>query len=89
MAYRLSPEETALYQAVTAYVREEMDRAEALEEGRRRTVGFALTLLQRRLASSPLALFRSLERRRKRLEARLSEVRRGLSRAFPPGGGGH
>jgi len=68
---------------VTAYVREEMNRAEALEEGRRRTVGFALTLLQRRLASSPLALFRSLERRRKRLEARLSEVRRGHSPGFP------
>jgi superfamily II DNA or RNA helicase len=83
MAYRLSPEEMTLYQAVTAYVREEMNRAEALEEGRRRTVGFALTLLQRRLASSPLALFRSLERRRKRLEARLSEVRRGHSPGFP------
>ena len=83
MAYRLSPEEMALYEAVTAYVREEMNRAESLEEGRRRTVGFALTLLQRRLASSPLAIARSLERRRKRLEARLSEVRRGLAPSFP------
>ena len=45
--------------------------------------GFALTLLQRRLASSPLAIARSLERRRKRLEARLSEVRRGLAPSFP------
>ena len=83
VAYRLSPEEMALYEAVTAYVREEMNRAESLEEGRRRTVGFALTLLQRRLASSPLAIARSLERRRKRLEARLSEVRRGLAPSFP------
>ena len=84
VAYSLSPEEMALYEAVTAYVREEMNRAESLEEeGRRRTVGFALTLLQRRLASSPLAITRSLERRRKRLEARLSEVRRGLVPGFP------
>ncbi|WP_281173165.1 DEAD/DEAH box helicase [Thermus amyloliquefaciens] len=83
VAYSLSPEEMALYQAVTAYVREEMNRAEALEEGQRRTVGFALTLLQRRLASSPQAIHRSLERRRKRLEARREEVRRGLALAFP------
>ncbi|MFD3006629.1 helicase-related protein [Thermus tengchongensis] len=83
VAYALSPEEMALYEAVTGYVREEMNRAEALEEGQRRTVGFALTLLQRRLASSPLAIHRSLERRRKRLEARREEVRRGLALAFP------
>ncbi len=82
VAYSLSPEEMGLYEAVTDYVREEMNRAEALEEGQRRTVGFALTLLQRRLASSPLAIYRSLERRRKRLEARREEVRRGLL-AFP------
>ncbi|MCS7219519.1 MAG: helicase-related protein [Thermus sp.] len=81
VAYPLSPEEVALYTAVTAYVREEMNRAEALEEGQRRAVGFALSLLQRRLASSPLAIVRSLERRRKRLEARQQEVRRGL---LPP-----
>ncbi len=43
-------------------------------------VGFALTTLQRRLASSPEAIYRSLERRRKRLENRLTEelvVKRG------------
>jgi hypothetical protein len=47
-----------LYEAVTRYVTDEMDRAEKLarEEGgeRRKTVvGFALTILQWRLASSP------------------------------------
>ncbi|RIH85153.1 RNA polymerase-associated protein RapA [Meiothermus luteus] len=83
VAYALSPEEWALYEAVTDYVREEMNRAEALEEGQRRTVGFALTLLQRRLASSPMAIARSLERRRKRLEARREEVKRGLALRFP------
>src|SRR5262249_49217726 len=44
-------------------------------EGRRgNTVGFALTVLQRRLASSPEAILRSLERRRDRLTARLNEI---------------
>jgi hypothetical protein len=40
---------------------------------RRSNVGFALQILQRRLASSPAAIHRSLERRRKRLEERLRE----------------
>lgn len=74
--YPLSPEEEALYKAVTDYVRNEFDRAEKLEnEGRRGTVGFALTILQRRLASSPEAIYQSLRRRRERLEARLREER--------------
>jgi hypothetical protein len=48
-------------QAVTEYVREEFNRAEALEnDGRKGTVGFALTILQRRLASSPEAIYQSL-----------------------------
>jgi len=37
-------------------------------------VGFALTMLQRRLASSPEAIYQSLRRRRERLEKRLREV---------------
>jgi len=56
------------------YVREEFNRADDLEnEGRRGTVGFALTILQRRLASSPEAILQSLRRRRERLEKRLRE----------------
>ncbi len=77
--FRLSPEEMALYDEVTEYVREQMNRADRLTEqgqGRRgNTVGFALTLLQRRLASSPEAIYQSLARRRKRLEARVIEER--------------
>jgi SNF2 domain-containing protein len=74
--YALSPEEVALYQAVTTYVRDEMNRADRTGDGNRRTsVGFALQILQRRLASSPAAIHRSLERRRKRLEERLREER--------------
>lgn len=73
-SYALSPEETDLYQAVTTYVREEMNRADRTGDDKRRmSVGFALQILQRRLASSPAAIHRSLERRRKRLEDRLRE----------------
>lgn len=73
--YKLSPAETHLYKAVTDYVREEFNRAEALENDKRAgTVGFALTILQRRLASSPEAIHQSLRRRRERLESRLREL---------------
>ena len=73
--YQLSPAEARLYRAVTEYVREEFNRAEALENDKRAgTVGFALTILQRRLASSPEAIFQSLRRRRERLESRLREL---------------
>ena len=73
--YRLSDAEARLYADVTDYVREEFNRAEALENDRRAgTVGFALTILQRRLASSPAAIHQSLRRRRERLENRLREL---------------
>ncbi|MHB9150041.1 MAG: helicase-related protein [Thermoleophilia bacterium] len=73
--YRLSDAEAHLYKAVTEYVREEFNRAEALENDKRAgTVGFALTILQRRLASSPEAIYQSLRRRRERLESRLREL---------------
>ena len=73
--YKLSDDEARLYAQVTEYVREEFNRAEALENNRRAgTVGFALTIVQRRLASSPEAIYRSLRRRRERLESRLREL---------------
>ena len=56
--YTLSETEAHLYKVVTDYVREEFNRAEALENDQRAgTVGFALTILQRRLASSPEAIY--------------------------------
>ena len=73
VAYTLSAKESALYDAVTEYVRHEMNRADRLDEGRKVNIGFALQTLQRRLASSPEAIYRSLQRRRERLEARLRE----------------
>ena len=75
LPYHLSPQEEALYKAVTSYVREEFNRAEALENNKRAgTVGFALTILQRRLASSPEAIYQSLRRRKEKLESRLREL---------------
>ena len=72
--YQLSEAEAQLYEAVTDYVREEFNRADALANAKRAgTVGFALTILQRRLASSPEAIYQSLRRRRERLESRLCE----------------
>ncbi|MDT8321310.1 MAG: helicase-related protein, partial [Xanthomonadales bacterium] len=73
--YQLSDLEAALYSQVTEYVREEMNRAERLQGQQKGAVGFALTLLQRRLASSPEAIYQSLKRRRKRLERRVQEER--------------
>ena len=73
--YKLSDAEEYLYTLVTDYVREEFNRAEALENDKRKgTVGFALTILQRRLASSPEAIYQSLHRRKERLEGKLREL---------------
>jgi superfamily II DNA or RNA helicase len=73
--YELSSMEASLYEQVTTYVREEMNRADNLDGKKKNNVGFALTMLQRRLASSPEAIYQSLKRRRKRLEARLAETK--------------
>src|SRR5579875_3391463 len=85
--YRLSDLEARLYKEVTEYVQAEFNRADALDDDKRKgTVGFALTILQRRLASSPEAIYQSLRRRRERLESRLREVellQRGGAVAMP------
>ena len=78
--FELSEPEDELYGAVTRYVSEGMNRAARMrEEGdvsRGIIVGFALAGLQRRLASSPAAIFHSLRRRRDRLDAQAAELRR-------------
>lgn len=78
--YELSPAERDLYERVTDYVRTEMGRAERIAQSgdrkRGNNVGFALTVLQRRLASSPEAILRSLERRQQRLDIRLRDMQR-------------
>ncbi|WP_105034120.1 helicase-related protein [Cryobacterium aureum] len=68
VSYRLSPAEQHLYEEVTEYVRHGMNLADRLDGKRKNTVGFALTVLQRRLASSPEAIFQSLRRRTERLD---------------------
>lgn len=73
--YDLSPLEASLYEQVTTYVREEMNRADKLDNKKKTTVGFALTQLQRRLASSPEAIYQSLKRRRNRLQDKLAEMK--------------
>lgn len=89
--YELSPAEHDLYERVTDYVRTEMGRAERIAQAgdkkRGNNVGFALTVLQRRLASSPEAILRSLERRRDRLDNKLrdmQDIARGVENCTPP-----
>ena len=72
--YDLSDAELDLYEAVTEYVRTEFNRAEHVTGKKFNTVGFALTILQRRLASSPAAIFLSLSRRREKLEKKLQAI---------------
>src|SRR5690606_12763458 len=80
LRFSLGPLEAELYEAVTDYVRTGMNRAQRMqEEGDRRRgviVGFALAGLQRRLASSPAAIYHSLRRRRERLAKQAEEMRR-------------
>lgn len=72
--YKLSEAEAELYSAVTEYVKTEFAKADKLADGGRKgTVGFALTALQRRLASSPEAIYQSLKRRRNKLKRRVEE----------------
>ena len=64
--YRLSDPEKELYNDVTTYVKEEFNKA--LTSDKQRYIGFALTVLQRRLASSSYALWKSLQRRKNKLK---------------------
>ena len=77
--FELSEPEAELYEAVTRYVSEGMNRAARMREegdkGRGIIIGFALAGLQRRLASSPAAIYHSLRRRRDRLAEQAAELR--------------
>ena len=82
--YELTSLEYELYERVTSYVREGMNRADRVGGKRKNTVGFALTVLQRRLASSPEAIYRSLVRRSERLERKKQEILDGTYRDPEP-----
>lgn len=75
--YELTALEYDLYEQVTSYVREGMNRADRVGGKRKNTVGFALTVLQRRLASSPEAIYKSLVRRTERLERKKQQILNG------------
>lgn len=75
--YQLTALEYDLYEQVTDYVREGMNRADRIGGKRKNTIGFALTVLQRRLASSPEAIYKSLVRRTERLERKKQEILNG------------
>lgn len=77
LTYILSEFEQALYEDVTRYVREEMGKADQLDGSHKGRVGFALTSIQRRLASSPEAIWQTLRRRKHRLEKRMQDVEAG------------
>ena len=64
--YRLTDSEKELYNQVTIYVKEQFNKA--LSSENKRHIGFALTILQRRLASSSYALWKSLQRRKNKLK---------------------
>lgn len=73
--YSLSPESRILYDAVTDYVRTQMHNLNAIADNRKKNaVGFALTLIQRRLASSPMAIEMSLGRRYQKLKKALEQA---------------
>jgi len=63
---RESPQEKDFYNKLSSYVQTQYNKALAADK--RRNVAFALVILQRRFASSTYALYRSLQRRKKRLE---------------------
>lgn len=69
--FRLSDEEKNLYNELSKYVISQYNKA--LLTDKKRNVAFALLILQRRMASSTYALFKSLERRKERLENLLEE----------------
>lgn len=71
VGYELMGAEWALYEAVTNFVSKEL--AEIRGQSARSTAGFALTTMQRRLASSVRAIRRTLERRIDRLDKALED----------------
>lgn len=71
VAYQLTPEEKELYDAVTRYLSQKKEEA---SETRNIHVSLALTVMQRRLASSIFAIKNTLERRWKALQGIVDEV---------------
>jgi superfamily II DNA or RNA helicase len=71
--YQLSPDERDLYEAVTEFVSKKLAEIRGQQHGAPSAAGFALTTMQRRLASSVRAIRRTLERRVERIERALAD----------------
>ncbi|MCY4121213.1 MAG: helicase-related protein, partial [Acidobacteria bacterium] len=74
LSYALSPSEQSLYEATTGYIAETYNRARVLNRSAAR---LAMSVFQRRQASSTYALMRSFERRLDRLDEAIDMVRAG------------
>lgn len=76
ISFSISDNEKLLYNDLTRYIREQYNKALLIDNNRRRNITFTLIILQRRLASSVYALFKSLERRKKKLESIIDDIER-------------
>ena len=76
LSYALNPEEQDLYDATTQYIAETYNKARILNRSAAR---LAMSVFQRRLASSTYALRRSFERRLDRLDEAIALVQAGRS----------
>ncbi|HEY7781235.1 MAG TPA: SNF2-related protein, partial [Ktedonobacterales bacterium] len=74
LSYDLSSGEQELYDATTAYIQQYYNQAGILN---RSAVRLAMSVFQRRLASSTYALLRSFERRAERLDALIAAIASG------------
>jgi superfamily II DNA or RNA helicase/DNA-binding XRE family transcriptional regulator len=74
LSYELSPAEQQLYEATTSYIGETYNKARILNRSAAR---LAMSVFQRRQASSTYALMRSFERRLERLDEAIELVRSG------------
>jgi superfamily II DNA or RNA helicase len=71
LKFRLSDRERILYNQLSDYVVSQYNKA--IQTTSNKGIAFALLILQRRLASSTYALYKSLERRKERFEKLLKE----------------
>ena len=71
ITFKLSREEYDLYKAVTAYINEFLPQASGRKKA---SVALARTVLQRRLASSTMAIFESIRRRLEKQQTLLEEL---------------
>ena len=76
LSYSLKPAEQALYDATTEYIAATYNQAQILNRSAAR---LAMSVFQRRLASSSYALMRSFERRLIRIDEAISLVQEGRS----------